>query len=236
MWSAPQKKVIRLEISLRPCSIQHNYQGQWLGRQLLSHTSPRWIHRSSQLIRIPMNPQFHMGLAVNIQLCLPTSVISTCLPTHLMFWLLWPRFERMKSTAPNHRSHPSCLQFRCPQWMWVPLKARRQHTQQRTTLHFILTMSPDESIRIFLQPTPLTPMSQETYLSLRALPPHHHLHEDKKGSWAWESLFPKGRSVAAHLRGMRPAPTSQKDTVTLRENSNNTYLYSNSNYHNNMFF
>ena len=43
-------------------------------------------------------------------------------------------------------------------------------------------------------------------------------------------------SVAAHLRGMRPAPTSQKDTVTLRENSNNTYLYSNSNYHNNMFF
>ena len=27
-------------------------------------------------------------------------------------------------------------------------------------------------------------------------------------------------SVAAHLRGMRPAPTTQKDTLMLRKNSN----------------
>ena len=27
-------------------------------------------------------------------------------------------------------------------------------------------------------------------------------------------------SVAAHLRGMRPASTSMKDTLTIRENSN----------------
>ena len=27
-------------------------------------------------------------------------------------------------------------------------------------------------------------------------------------------------TVTTHLRGMRPAPTSKKDTLTLRENSN----------------
>ena len=54
--------------------------------------------------------------------------------------------------------------------------------KQRAMPHFILTMSPDESIGIFLQATPLTPMTQEMYLSLRALPPHRRLHEDIKGS------------------------------------------------------
>ena len=93
--------------------------------------------------------------------------------------------------SPNQRTHPSHLQFRRPQWMWVPLKAERQRTQQQTTPHFLLTTSPDESIRIFFQVTHLTPMSQETYLSLRALHPHRRLHGDKKESWAWGCLFPK---------------------------------------------
>ena len=72
-----------------------------------------------------------------------------------------------------------------PQWMWVPLKAGRQRTQQRTMPHSILRMSPDESMGIFLQATLLTPMSQEMYWPLQALPAHRRLHEEKKGSWAW---------------------------------------------------
>ena len=149
MWSAHQKKVVRLAIKLQPSSIQHNYQGQWQGRQLLSLPSPRWSQRSSQSIRTPMNPKLHMGLAVNIQLCHPASLISTCRPTHSMCWLQWPWFERMNSRARNHRSHPTRFQFRRPHWMWVPLKAGRQRTQPRMTKRFILTMSPDKSIGIF---------------------------------------------------------------------------------------
>ena len=34
------------------------------------------------------------------------------------------------------------------------------------------------------------------------------------------SFLQKGGSVAAHLRGMRPAPSSQKDTLMLKQNAN----------------
>ena len=200
MCSAHQSRVVRLGIILRPSSIQHNYQEQWQGRRLLSHLSLRWSHKLSQLTRIPMKPQFHMGLAVNIQSCHPAYMISTCHPTHSMCWLLWPWFKQTKSTAPNHRSPLSRLQFWRPQWMRVPLKAGRQRTittEPRITIHFILTTSPEESIGIFLRATPLTPMSQEIYLSLRALPPHRRVHEDKKGTWAWIS-FAKNEGVSQH--------------------------------------
>ena len=63
-------------------------------------------------------------------------------------------------------------------------------------------------------------MSPDKYLSLRARPPHHRLHHDKRGSWALGCLFLKTGSVAAHLRIMRPAATSNKDTLLLKENSN----------------
>ena len=36
--------------------------------------------------------------------------------------------------------------------------------------------------------------------------------------------------VAAHLRGMRPAPTSKKDTVMLRGNSNTNTINQTPNY------
>ena len=57
-------------------------------------------------------------------------------------------------------------------------------TTQRATddANFILMMSPSESIGIFLRATPLTPMSQEMYLTFQALAPHRRLDEDKKGS------------------------------------------------------
>ena len=162
MWSAHQKKVVRLRIIVRPSSIYHSYQGQWQGRQLLSP---------------PMIP--------------------TCRPAHSMCWLLWPWVEHTKCTAPNQRRHLSRLQFRRPQWMWVPLKAVRQRTQQRMMPYFILMMNPDEFIGIFLRATPLTPLGQEMSLSLRALPPHRRLREDKKWSWAWE-CFSQNRGVSQH--------------------------------------
>ena len=57
MWSLHQQKAVRLAIILRPSAIQHNYQGQWQGKQLLSPALPLWSHKSSPLIRIPTNPQ-----------------------------------------------------------------------------------------------------------------------------------------------------------------------------------
>ena len=133
MCSAHQSKVVRLGIILRPSSFQHNYQEQWQVRRLLSHLSLRWSHKLSQLTRIPMNPQFHMGLGVNIQSCHPAYMITNCHPTHSMCWLLWPWFKQTKSTAPNHRSPLSRLQFWRPQWMRVPLKAGRQRTKNHGT-------------------------------------------------------------------------------------------------------
>ena len=38
------------------------------------------------------------------------------------------------------------------------------------------------------------------------------------------------RIVAAHLRGMRPAPTSKKDTLILRKNSNTNTINQTLNY------
>ena len=106
-WSAHQGKVVRLGTILRRSSTQHKYQEEWHGRQLLSPPSPRWSNRLSQSIRIPMNPQIHMGLAVNIQSCRSASMISTFRPTHSMRWLLWPWFEQRKNTAQS--PEPSIL-------------------------------------------------------------------------------------------------------------------------------
>ena len=53
----------------------------------------------------------------------------------------------------------------------------------------------------------------------------------KKASWPLGCLLPKRGSVAAQLRGMRPDPNSQKDTLTRRKKSNITYFQSNSIYH-----
>ena len=41
--------------------------------------------------------------------------------------------------------------------------------------------------------------------------------------------------VVEHQQGMRPASTSQKDTLMLRKNSNMIYFQWNSNYHYNMY-
>ena len=52
--------------------------------------------------------------------------------------------------------------------------------------------SPDEPIGVFPRVTPLSPMSQEMYLSLRTLSPHRRLHEDKKEAEHGDVFSQKG--------------------------------------------
>ena len=65
-----------------------------------------------------------------------------------------------------------------------------------------------------------TPMNPDESLPLRAHPPHRRLHRDKNKTEHGDLFSSERGSVAAHLRGMRPAPSSQKDTLRLRETSN----------------
>ena len=145
----------------------------------------------------------------------------TCRPTLSMCWRLWLWFGRTKKTAPNHRSHLIRVQSLRLQWTWAPLKAGRHHIQLQTTIPFIrLRVSFDGSTGTFRLTKHLTPISPDTYRLLQARPPHRHLHHEKRENGAWGCLFLKKGSDAAHLRGMRLAPSSQKDTLMLRENSN----------------
>ena len=191
MWSAYQWKEVRLGPILQQSSIRHNYQEQWQGRQLPSPPSPWWSHKLSQSIGILRNPQVHVGLPTNIQLGHWASKISTCRPTFSMCCLLWAWFDQTKDTAPIYRSRLSCLQYLRPQWFWVPLKAGRQRTQPPITIHFVPSMSQGGSIGIVLLVKLLTPMSPEMYLLLQSPPPHHCLHDNQRGSWAWGCVFPK---------------------------------------------
>ena len=152
-WSAHQRKKVQLGPIPPQSLIQHSYQEQWQGRQSPSAALRRWNERSSKSIRIPMNPQFHMGLATNIQLWHPAWMISTYRPTHSMCWLLWPWFDQTKKTAPNHRGRLSRLQSLRPQWIWVPMKAGRQRAQPLMTILFIPRTSQDGSPRIVFSVT-----------------------------------------------------------------------------------
>ena len=63
----------------------------------------------------PTFQHFNTGSVINIQLCHPALMISTCRTTHSMCWLLWSSFDKRKSTAPNHRSRLIRLQSLRPQ-------------------------------------------------------------------------------------------------------------------------
>ena len=143
---------------------------------------------------------------------------STCRPTPSMCWQLWPSFNRIKKTAPNHRSRLIRLPFQRLQWTWVRLKSGRRHTLLRTTTpSTCLKTSLVEYTGIFLQTRHLNRMNPDESIPLEAHPPHRRLHRDKREDWAWRCLFLKGGSVAAHLRGMRPTPSTKKGTLMLRE-------------------
>ena len=44
---------------------------------------------------------------------------STCRRTPSMCWQRWPSFNRIKKTAPNHRSRLIHLPLQRPQWTWA---------------------------------------------------------------------------------------------------------------------
>ena len=165
-----------------------------------------------------MNTHFHIGLKANIQSCHPASRISTCHPTHSMCWLLWSWFEHTKFTAPNHPSHLSRLPLRRPQWMWVPLKAKRRRTQQGIMPHFFLRMSRNESIGILLPATLLTPIRQDMYLLLQAGPPHHRIHDNKRRSSARGCLFPKKGECRSLPVMIAASPYQPKSHPNAQEN------------------
>ena len=81
------------------------------------------------------------------------------------------------------------------------------------TIRFTLTMSPDESFGIFPQATPSNPMSQEMYLSLRALPPQGRLHKDKKRKLSIELFFPKKEGVSQRTCETCGPPLTAKQTA-----------------------
>ena len=75
---------------------------------------------------------------------------STCRPTPSMCWQLWPSFNKIKKTAPNHRSRLICLQSQRPQWTWARLKVGRRHILLQTIIHSIrLKRSLDEFRGLF---------------------------------------------------------------------------------------
>ena len=55
-----------------------------------------------QIVKTLTNSHFYTGSVIKIQLCHPTSMISTCRKTTSMGCLLWPWFDKTKNTAPNY--------------------------------------------------------------------------------------------------------------------------------------
>ena len=200
MWSAHQRKAVRLRPIFRQSLMRHNYQEQLQGRQLASPPSPRWRQNLSQSIRIQMNPQFHTGLATNIQLCHPDSMISTCCPTtHLLC------FDQTKNTAPitgavwpvSNRYAPIYFEYH-----WRLGDTAHNHQRQ----YFFARMSQHGSIGMFLLVKFLTPMSPDKYLWLQARPPHRRLHDDKRRGWGWGCHFLKKNDCRSTPAGHAASP------------------------------
>ena len=149
-----------------------------------------------------MSPHTHMGLETKTQLCHPASMISVYRPTHSMCELLWQWYSQTNITAPNHWSRQIRFQFQRSQWTWVPLKAGKHHTQQRTMAHFTQRTSLDESIETFLPVTHLILTSPDQYPTLRAHTPHRRLHDNKRESRERVRPFSKrgGRGRSTHAR------------------------------------
>ena len=150
---------------------------------------------------------------------------STCHPTPSMCWQQWPLFNKIRKIAPNHRSRLIRLQSQRPQWTWARLKVGRRHILPETiTPSICLKRSLDGSTGTFRRAKHLTLRSRDEYRLAQAHPPHRPLHHDKREDRAWGCLFLKKWSVAAHLRGMRPTLTNEKNTLMLRRNSNIIYF------------
>ena len=190
MWRAHQRNAVRLGRILRQSSIGHNYQEQWHDRQLPPPPSPRWSHKLSQMIRILINPRFHTGSAVNIQLCHSASMISICHPTHSMCWLIRPWSNQTKSTAPNDRSHLSRSNLYAPR----NLSAIEGWETTYTTTVDNTIYSEDEPRRVYWDDSSSETLGsnepRQVFFasSPSSTPPPPR---GQKESWAWGCFFTK---------------------------------------------
>ena len=204
MWSAHQRKEVRLGSMLQQSSIQHNYQEQSQRRQLPSSLSPRWSHKLSQLTRILTNPQFQMGLAVNIWSCHPAPMIQ-CVGYYgrdSNRERVWPQLP--DASIPSPISVPPTNLSNIEGW-----ETTLTTTDDNT---FFLGMSQNgfNGINCTFRFKPVLHTATSTTTNEEA--EHRDVFSSKRGR------------VAAHLRGMRLAPTFQKDTLMLRRNSSTNII------------
>ena len=99
-----------------------------------------------------------------------------------------------------------------------------QRIPRLTMTHFIQMTSPEESTGIFRRATPSTLTSQEMCLSPRAFFYSTTSTATEEKTKHGDVFSSKGRSVAGHLRGMRPTLTARKATQCLEETQTLTEL------------
>ena len=83
---------------------------------------------------------------------------------------------------------------------------------------------PRGSYEIILPMKLLTPLSPDKFLSFQVHPTHCCLLEEKSENWAWRCLFLNKGECQSTAARQAVSPTSKKDTLMLRKNSNsNTF-------------
>ena len=150
----------------------------------------------------------------------PPSLIDLNLPLNsfnVLAIIIMTVIRADEEYSPNHRSHLSSLPSLRPQWLWAPLKARRQRTQERMMPDFSPRMSPASLFGYFFQRNFLCiDVSIGSSPSSKPPPPRRQKKKLNIGI-----SFPKKwechSTPASHAaRG----PYQQKDTLMLKKNSN----------------
>ena len=219
MWSAHQKKVFRFAKILRLSSIQHSDQGQWQGRQLLSPPSTRWSQRSSQSIWIPMNNRTSPYGFGSEQPIVPPSLNDLNLPPKSFNVLATMALIRADEEYSPQSTEPSISSPISTPPMNVSTIEGWETTHRTTDDAIIYT--DDESKRVYwdLSSTKTFDSREPRNVSIASSPsstPSPPRRQKKEAEHGY--VFSQKRSGAAHLRRMRLAPTSQKNTLMLRKN------------------
>ena len=108
MWSIHRQKGAPLEITLRQSSTPHNYQ-EPEAITISSVASPE-----PQVVTIESDsnePTFLYAFGTQHPIAPPSLNDLNLPPTPSMCWKLWPLFNKIKKTAPNHRSYLIRLRF-----------------------------------------------------------------------------------------------------------------------------
>ena len=140
-----------------------------------------------------------------------------CHSTPSMYWQRWPSFNRIKKTAPIIGAVWSVSHFNAPN---EPEHDRRlgHNTHDYGPQHFLLVWK-RASTSILGLVCRRNIWIEWTQKSLSYSKPIFHtaaFTATKEKTEHGDVFSSKGRSVAAHLRGMRPAPSTKKDTLMLR--------------------